>query len=127
MYNNSSGRAPKGSVGIETFRGRLRLRLPRQLFDGKQKYLYTELADTDVNRRAAEAKAKVIESDIAYERFDYTLTKYGRPQPPTLTVVETLKTQSMTALELWNRFAAYKAPRLLLSLMQWQRLRMTRE
>jgi integrase len=112
MYNNNSGRAPKGSVGIETFRGRLRLRLPRQLFDGKQKYLSTELADTDVNRRAVQAKVKLIESDIALERFDYTLVKYGKPQPPTLTVVEPLKTQSMTALELWNRFAAHKAPSL---------------
>lgn len=111
MYTTTgSGRAPKGSVGIESFRGRLRLRLPRHLFGGKQKYISTELADTTVNRRAVEAKAKLIESDIALERFDYTLAKYGRPQAPTLTVVEAIKIQSMSVLELWDRFAAHKAP-----------------
>jgi hypothetical protein len=111
MYaTTSSGRAPKGSVGIESFRGRLRLRIPRHLFGGKQKYITTELADTPVNRRAVEAKAKLIESDIALERFDYTLAKYGRPQAPTLTVLEAIKCQSMPVLELWTRFAAHKAP-----------------
>jgi integrase len=54
----------KGSVGVESFQGRLRLRLPRQLFDGKQKYLTLGLPDTQVNRKAAEAKAKLIEADI---------------------------------------------------------------
>jgi hypothetical protein len=59
-------------VGLEAFQGRLRLRLPRQLFGGKQKYLTLGLPDTDVNRNMAEAKAMLIESDIALERFDYT-------------------------------------------------------
>jgi hypothetical protein len=73
-----SGRGRKGAVGIESFRGRLRLRLPHQLFNGKQKYVRTGLADTSVNRKAVEAKVKLIESDIAFERFDYTLAKYGK-------------------------------------------------
>lgn len=108
MYSKP-GKSPKGSVSVESFQGRLRLRLPRQLFGGKQKYLSLGLPDTDVNRRAAEAKAKLIESDIALERFDYTLEKYGRPQPPQLTVVENLKKpQSLTVMALWERFAADK-------------------
>ena len=107
-----SGKARKGSVGIESFRGRLRLRLPRQLFEGKQKYIYTELADTDVNRRATEAKAKLIEADIAFERFDYTLTKYSKPQPPQLTVVEAIKPHTLSVIQLWERFAADKKPTL---------------
>ncbi|MGF1514431.1 MAG: Arm DNA-binding domain-containing protein, partial [Elainellaceae cyanobacterium] len=60
-----SGRAQKGTVSVESYRGRLRLRLPRQLFGGKQKYISTGFADTAINRKAAEAKAKLIESDIA--------------------------------------------------------------
>ncbi len=80
MYSKNSGRAPKGSVGIESFRGRLRIRLPRHLYDGKQKYLSTDLADTDINRRVVDAKAKLIESDIALERFDYILAKYSKPR-----------------------------------------------
>jgi integrase len=106
MYTNS--RKPKGTVGIETSQGRLRLRLPRQLFDGKQKYLSLGLPDTDINRRAAEAKAKTIEVDIALERFDYTLAKYGKPRAPQLTVVEALKPQGVKVLDLWKRFAADK-------------------
>jgi len=66
MYNKAS----KGTVGIESFQGRLRLRLPRQLYEGKQKYLSLGLPDTVVTRRAAKAKAQLIESDIALERFD---------------------------------------------------------
>ncbi|MBW4656253.1 MAG: DUF3596 domain-containing protein [Kaiparowitsia implicata GSE-PSE-MK54-09C] len=91
MYSKNLGRAPKGSVGVESFRDRLRIRLPRHLYDGKQKYLSTDLADTDINRRVVDAKAKLIESDIALERFDYTLAKYGKPQPPQLTVLEPIK------------------------------------
>jgi Arm DNA-binding domain len=70
----------KGSVGVESFRGRLRLRLPRQLFEGRQKYLALGLTDAGIGRKLAEAKAKLIESDIALERFDYTLAKYGHQQ-----------------------------------------------
>lgn len=107
MYSNS-GKSLKGSVGIESFQGRLRLRLPRQLFEGKQKYLSLGLPDTDVNRKVAEAKAKLIESDIALERFDYTLTKYGKLQPPQLTVVESIKPKALTVIQLWERFAEDK-------------------
>lgn len=108
MYSKKSGRAPKGSVGIESFRGRLRIRLPRPLYDGKQKYLSTDLADSALNRKVVEAKAKLIESDIALERFDYTLLKYGKPKPPELAVLEPLSLQSVKVIELWERYAADK-------------------
>ena len=76
---SAQSKASKGSVGIESFQGRLRLRLPRQVYGGKQKYLSLGLDDTSENRVLANAKAKQIEADIAYERFDSTLVKY-RPQ-----------------------------------------------
>ncbi|MHC5719149.1 MAG: Arm DNA-binding domain-containing protein [Nostoc sp.] len=53
----------KGSVGVESFQERLRLYLPRQLYNGKQKYLTLEMADNPENRKLVEAKAKQIESD----------------------------------------------------------------
>jgi integrase len=106
MDRKKSGRAPKGSVGIESFRGRLRIRLPRHLYDGKQKYLSTDLADAGINRKVVEAKAKLIESDIALERFDYTLVKYGKPEPHGLTMLEPLSLQSMKVIDLWERYAA---------------------
>jgi hypothetical protein len=77
-------KASKGVVGIESFQGRLRLRLPRQLYGGKQKYLSLGLDDTPANRTIAEAKKKQIESDLAKDVivagiFDRTLAKY-RPE-----------------------------------------------
>ncbi len=57
---------------METYREQLRLRLPRQLFAGKQKYLALELPDTDLNRKMAEAKAKLIgENPFAEMREDF--------------------------------------------------------
>jgi len=100
----------KGSVGIETFQGRLRLRLPRQLYGGKQKYLTLGLDDSPGNRRIAEAKVKQIESDIIYERFDYTLNNY-RLEHARLVVdptTETVKIQNLA--ELWEKYMAYKTP-----------------
>ena len=48
MYE-SEDRQSKGTVSVEVFQGRLRVRLPRQLFDGKQKYLTLGLSDTKIN------------------------------------------------------------------------------
>lgn len=106
MYGKQlTGKGSKGSVGVEAFQGRLRLRLPRELFAGKQKYLTLGLPDTDVNRRVAEAKASLIEADIRLERFDYTLVKYGKqPSQTQLTVVEALKTPSLSLTELWAKY-----------------------
>lgn len=74
-----SGKQAKGTVGIEAYQGRLRLRLPRQLYGGKQKYLTLGLSDTPENRAIGEAKAKAIESDITLDRFDHSLERY-KPQ-----------------------------------------------
>ncbi len=74
--DTSKNRQSWGTVTVESYRQRLRLRLPRQVFEGKQKYLALGLADTKINRKIAEAKAHEIESDIVLERFDYTLDKY---------------------------------------------------
>jgi integrase len=106
--SNSSAKNTKGSVSIEAFQGRLRLRLPRQLFDGKQKYLTLGLPDTVVNRRLAEAKAMLLESDIKLERFDLTLAKYGGKQAPIVLPLEVDDSEatisSLSLLELWAQY-----------------------
>lgn len=76
MVNLPPSRAKKGSVVVQTNEGRLRLQMPRHLCGGKQKFLYLNLADTPENWELAEAKARLIESDIKFERFDSTLKKY---------------------------------------------------
>ncbi|MCC5624498.1 DUF3596 domain-containing protein [Nostoc sp. CHAB 5715] len=72
-------KASKGTVSVESFQSRLRLRLPRQLYEGTQKYLTLNLADTPENCQLAEQKAYQIELDIASGSFDETLAKY-KPQ-----------------------------------------------
>lgn len=94
-------RKPKGSVGVESFQGRLRLRLPRQVATGNR-YLTLGLADTRENRKIALAKAKLIESDIVLERFDASLEKY---KPPTYKPI----TEKMTLTELWEEYTQVKS------------------
>lgn len=78
-------RAKKGTVSVDSFRGMLRLRLPRNWFNGKLKFLSLGLADTPENRLIAEAKIGIMQSDYIYERFDFSLEKYklttAEPEP----------------------------------------------
>ncbi|NES97260.1 MAG: DUF3596 domain-containing protein [Desertifilum sp. SIO1I2] len=105
MYSQTpSGKASKGSCGVESFQGRLRLRLPRSLYGGKQKYLTLGMADTPENRKAAEAKARQIELDILADNFDPTLAKY-RPKTH-LAVVE----PTVTLKSLWSDYVNAKSP-----------------
>jgi integrase len=109
--SESGRRASYGSVVVQNFRGRLRLRLPRSLYEGEQKYLSLGMSDTSENRQLAEAKAQLIESDIKFERFDPTLKKY-KPQTH-LTVVETIKPQpELTLNKLFERYLEFKKPTL---------------
>lgn len=92
----------KGSVVVSVSRGMLRIQLPRHLFGGIQKYLYLGLPDTPTNRSAAEEKARAIGADIAFEKFDTSLSRY---RPPT---VERAKF-SPSLGELWAKYTEYKA------------------
>jgi len=106
---DTSSRAKKGSVVVQTRSGRLRLQLPRQICGGDRKYLYLNLSDTPENWELAQAKAQLIESDIKFERFDSTLKKY-KPQIH-LTVIETIKPKSeLTLTKLFERYLEFKKP-----------------
>ncbi|MBE9125608.1 MULTISPECIES: tyrosine-type recombinase/integrase [unclassified Coleofasciculus] len=86
-------RNPKGSVVVETLKGRLRLRLPKFC---PKRYLSLGLADTPRNRKIASLKAAQIEADILYERFDPTLERYRSPyQRPT---------EKMPLLTVWDAY-----------------------
>ena len=74
MYSQDTQRkASKGSVQIKNSNDRLQLVFSHA---GKRHYLSLGLPDNRMNRKAAEAKAKLIESDIAFDRFDSTLANY---------------------------------------------------
>jgi hypothetical protein len=60
----SLGKASKGSVVVDSLKGRLRLRLPRSLYPGQQaKYISLQIDDNLENRKLAEAKARQAELD----------------------------------------------------------------
>ena len=97
------------SVGIESCKGRLRLRLPRHLNSGKQKYLALGKADTPENRQLAEAIAKKIESDIVHNQFEPTLAKY-RPQNYLRPVSSVKNAYSQLNLgQLWALYVQHKS------------------
>lgn len=92
-------RSPRGSVTVGSRRGMLQIKLPRFLFKGEQKIIYLGLPDTAINRQAANMKAQAIASDIAFEKFDYSLEKYQPNYSP--------KYPSLT--ELWAKYTEYKS------------------
>jgi len=94
------GRNSKGSVTVCSRRGRLNIRLPRQLYGGQQKYLSLGLPDTPLNRKVAQGKAQAIAADIAYERFDFSLDSYRLPSQPPAPEAE--------LLELWQLYVKFK-------------------
>lgn len=73
MSQNNRKKSPKGSVSVENFQGRLRL---RWRFEGKRYALSIGLPDSKINRQVAQQKATIIELDIASGNFDATLKKY---------------------------------------------------
>lgn len=95
---------PKGTVGVESNSGRLRLRLPRHLFSGQQRYLYLGLLDTKTNRKVASAKAAVIEADILFERFDPSMEKYKSP-----VYSAPQKLEEIPLEQLWGQYTDFKS------------------
>ncbi|MGI8503372.1 MAG: Arm DNA-binding domain-containing protein [Hassallia sp.] len=77
LNKNTTNRVSKGKAKILVFKGYLRIQFPRHLYNGKQKYLSTGLADTPENRSRVEAKLFTIQRDIDYNEFDATLEKYS--------------------------------------------------
>ncbi len=82
-------------------------------YAGKRYYLSLGLPDSWINRKAAEAKAKLIESDMVFDRFDPTLAKYKPKQiedeAPTVGLKITPKTE---LAELWTQYTEFKRPSL---------------
>lgn len=105
---NKPQKAAKGTVGVEPFQGRLRLRLPRSLYAGKQKYLTLGLADTIENRKLAEQKARQIELDILAGYFDPSRAKY-KPQAHPLASSTDDAPKTSTLAELWEKYTQFKS------------------
>jgi integrase len=92
-------RTPSGKVALGVKDNRLRLRLPRKLYGGKQVCLYLGWVDSPENRVAAEQKAREIELDILAGYFDPTLKKY---RPKTYG-------DAFDLADLWEKYTKHKA------------------
>jgi integrase len=100
-----------GIAALETFRDRLRIRLPRTCFGGKQKYLSLGLYDTPTNRAIAQRRLDWIQGDIDNGQFDPTLERYQSQakQPTYLSIVSETSHQT-TLKELWDSYLDYLKP-----------------
>lgn len=93
----------KGKVGVGCDRGRLRLILPRHLFDGKTKYIYLDLTDSPKNRRIAKGRAIKIEEDIDLDLFDYSLNRYKKDRSPAQNVIPKIQL-TMTLSSIYEEY-----------------------
>ncbi|MBC1235926.1 tyrosine-type recombinase/integrase [Nostoc sp. 2RC] len=92
-------------VGIEVSKGYLRLRFPRALFNGNQKYLSLNLTDTPENQVVAELKVRQAELDILAGNFDFSLGKY-KIQTTLVNIASKQKTYNL--LSLWEKYTEFK-------------------
>jgi Arm DNA-binding domain len=92
-------KATKGTVVVESFKGRLRLRFR---VAGERYCLAIGLPDLPKNREIAEDKANLIATDIKAGRFDPSLTKYQDPK-----AAKTSQGEPMLD-NLWDKYTEFK-------------------
>lgn len=96
------GKERRGRVTVERFRDSIRLRWTLK----SKTYSLTIGKDSKDTLRAARAKAQIIDGDIALDRFDSSLVKYGKP-------LAALPAESEISLRhLWEEFLKDKLPHL---------------
>lgn len=96
-------KAFKGSVSLETFNNRLRLRFR---VNGVRFTPYLGLSDTPENWRSAESIAHKIQRDIETDNFDPSLQKYGLGKRK-LGVVDPTQQTIANLPELWKQYFDY--------------------
>lgn len=111
-------RKAKGGISVEVFRDRLRL---RWRFKGERYTIGLGYPNEPHYRKVAELKAKVIEADILYDRFDPTLAKYKQSQAPELP-----QPPQLSLRKLWSEYVEYKRPQCKPSTMRSQYKNWTR-
>lgn len=98
-------KAVRGTVGIEQKNNKIRLRLPRAVAIGSQRYISTGLAATPENLKKAQIVAWTIEEDLRNDRFDTTLKKY-KHQPSKVQKREV----ALDLITLWDSYCGFKKP-----------------
>jgi integrase len=100
-----------GVASLESYRGRLRIHLPKAYYAGKNKYLNLFLADNEKNRAIAKDKLNWINGDIVNDRLDITLERYQSQakQQALLQLVEIPK-PVMELKQIWDCYLKYISP-----------------
>jgi integrase len=101
----------KGQAGIKSSKGRLEVRLPRELFGGQQKSISLGLPDTPEGRAEADKRLRKIQLDIDTGDFDFTFERYKKPyqRQDHLAVVKELYPE-IKLMDLWDKYMVYKKP-----------------
>jgi len=97
------GREVGITVGVESYRGKLRLRIPARVL-GREKYVYTKLDDTPDGRKLAQKQAWSIEEDIVAGTLDPTLDRYKPTAPSYLQLVSPL----LDLGQLWQLYTEHR-------------------
>lgn len=97
----------RGAIGIEVYRGKLRVRIPSEYDQGKQQVIYTQQPDNEFGWRKARQLAWQIEDDIATGIFDSTLNKYKPTSQFTPLVAE-----QYSLLDIWGKYCEYRKPQI---------------
>lgn len=108
-----TGRESIGAVQIERFRDSIRLRWRS---NGKR-YSLTIGKDSKDAIKAARIRAEEINSDITFNRFDATLSKYGKNKPTVLELIipeaiPAIRAKEISLRNLWDKFLEDKLPHL---------------
>ncbi|WP_019502904.1 Arm DNA-binding domain-containing protein [Pseudanabaena sp. PCC 6802] len=98
--STSSKKAPKGTVVVESFKGRLRLRFR---VAGDRYCLAVGLPDLPENREIAQAQANRVAQDIKIGQFDPTLAKYQTPER-----TRAIRQQPMLDT-LWDKYTEFRS------------------
>ncbi|MEH2009761.1 site-specific integrase [Nostoc sp.] len=100
-------KAKSGTVGIEKYRGNFRLRLPRAIAEGSNRYISTGISiDSQGGYKQAQRLAWDIEDEITKGKFNLSKHK------------ATIKSEPiplLTLVELWQRFSDHKKASVALS------------
>jgi integrase len=127
MYAATEQTRFKGKAGIKSSKGRLEIRLPRELFDGKQKSISLGLPDTSEGRAEADKRLRKVQLDIDTDKFDYSLEEYKKPhqQQKHLQTVKELYPE-ITLIDLWTQYVNSKEINLKETTLDYYELVVTR-
>lgn len=93
-----------GVFHVAVEKGRLLIRIPRKLYEGKQKRFWLHLPATPENYAKAYRVAHQMNIDYLDGQFNYSLTKYRNMVLPALEVVKPV----LTVAELWEKYCRHK-------------------